>query len=206
MCPTVRGKASCPLCLQEAVKSSGSGAAQKAGQASTSSNVSSPHSVWNSFPDAIEQGAGSSNAGAAEAAAAEARKELVTAASGMMAEAGRLASDIISAGDGMFASSLTCSLHCASPALHTWPVLRQRPVLMPEASTSRTEGNAVSKGGGEGEDSVSNAELSRRREAAQAVFAALFKAQEAAAAAAQASGAAELVIHSAVRPGCCRSD
>lgn len=193
-----RGYLSCPLCLQEAAKPSVLSAAEKAGQASTSSNVSSPHSVWTSFPDAVESGASNSNAGAAEAAAA--RKEMVTAASGMMAEAGRLASDIISAGEDILAWPLTCTLQWACPAFHTWPVLRQPPVLIPEASTSRTEGKAGSKEGREGEESVSNAELSRRREAAQAVFAALFKAQEAAAAAAQASGAAELVIRCAGKP------
>ncbi|CAL8460708.1 g239 [Coccomyxa elongata] len=148
---------------QASAKPSVSSAAERAGQASTSSNVSSPHSVWTSFPDAVESGTSNSNAGAAEAAAA--RKEMVTAASGMMAEAGRLASDIISA----------------------------------EASTSRTEGKAGSKEGREGEESVSNAELSRRREAAQAVFAALFKAQEAAAAAAQASGELESALQLAER-------
>ncbi|BDA41934.1 hypothetical protein COCOBI_02-7320 [Coccomyxa sp. Obi] len=148
---------------QEAAKPSASSAAEKVGQAPTSSNVSSPHSVWTSFPDAVEPGARNSNVGAAEAAAA--RKEMVTAASGMMAEAGRLASDIISA----------------------------------EASTSRKEGKAGSKGGREGEDSASDAELNRRREAAQAVFAALFKAQEAAAAAAQASGELESALQLAER-------
>ncbi len=68
-----RGYLSCPLCLQEAAKPSVLSAAEKAGQASTSSNVSSPHSVWTSFPDAVESGASNSNAGAAEAAAAAAQ-------------------------------------------------------------------------------------------------------------------------------------
>lgn len=44
-------------------------------------------------------------------------------------------------------------------------------------------------------DAGESAELERRREAAQAVFAALFKAQEAAAAAAHASGAGTAHVH-----------
>lgn len=69
--------------------------------------------------------------------------------------------------------------------------------LMPEANTASTQGKGGSKGAGpqkEGNGSTSEAELQRRREAAQSVFAALFKAQEAAAAAAQASGAAACTV------------
>lgn len=62
--------------------------------------MSSPHSVWTSFPEAADLGGAqpraANSASAAEAAAA--REEMVSAATGMMAEASRLASDIVSAG------------------------------------------------------------------------------------------------------------
>ncbi len=81
--------------MQEASKASSPGKARE-----RTGDLSSPHSVWTSFPDAVEAGKarlGAANgAGTAEAAAA--REEMVSAASGMMAEASRLASDIVSAG------------------------------------------------------------------------------------------------------------
>ncbi|CAL5219305.1 g1113 [Coccomyxa viridis] len=157
---------------QRAEKASKESKGKKRGEA-----FSGPHSVWDSLTElggdaaaakgdrqiaqaltqAIQQeGCGSQE----EVAAALATQEMADAASGVMAEASRLASDIISAESAASEASALNGRNTQSPA-HG-----------PEQS----------------------AEMLKRRESAEAVFAALFKAQEAASAAAKASGELETAL------------
>ncbi|CAK0744020.1 hypothetical protein CVIRNUC_001515 [Coccomyxa viridis] len=138
---------------------------------------SGPHSIWDSLTDPSGEAAAAredaqvadtlaraikrEGGGDAEVAAAVATQEMADAASGVMAEASRLASDIMSAESA--ANGKSENGNSSEP-------------LMPQHGPEES------------------AQLAKQRESAEAVFAALFKAQEAASAAARASGELETAL------------